>query len=95
MTPAQLTAPTGASASTQGIAAVVTTLQLASDATTLFVEPTEATGLQDPLLAGAAAGASFVRQTGPTDWRIGTQADTEDLFSGLVSLSRGRKLPVA
>ena len=89
--PAQVASPSSALLSTQGIAAVVTTLQATSDVALPIVEPTDAAGLEDPLLAGATAGAGVAEKSAVAASFLGSQPDANDLVTRLLALSRGHK----
>jgi hypothetical protein len=77
--------------STQGIAAVVTTLQAATEKPLLIVEPTNPAGLNDPLLTNATAGAGVAMKNNATGGILDSQSDANDLVAHLLALSRGHK----
>jgi PhoPQ-activated pathogenicity-related protein len=89
--PAQVVAPSSALLGTQGIAAVVTTLQAASDETATIVETTDEIGLNDPLLLAATAGAGVVGNNNAADSFLGSQPVANDLVPRLLVLSQGYK----
>lgn len=77
--------------STQGIAAVVTTLQAATKKPLPIVEPTNPAGFNDPLLTNATAGAGVAMKNNATGGILDSQSDANDLVAQLLALSRGHK----